>query len=236
MKRVMLAWSSGKDSAWTLELLRRSPDVEVAGLFTTMDEGRGRVAVHAVRSKLLEAQARAAGLPLDTIPLPYPCPNAVYEAALAAFVARAESEGVSHFAFGDLFLEDIRRYRERQFAGLGVELLFPLWDLPTRALAEEMVASGLRAWITCVDSRQAPREWAGRIFGPEFVAQIPAGVDPCGERGEFHTFAFEGPMFDAPIRTRAGEISERDGFVYADVLPHSFPQNGEETGVTPGRE
>ena len=214
----MLAWSSGKDSAWTLQLLRRAPSLEVAGLFTTMDEGHGRVAVHAVRSELLEAQARATGLPLHTIPLPYPCPNAVYEAALAAFAARAAGEGVSHFAFGDLFLEDIRRYRERQFAGLGVELLFPLWGLPTRALAEEMVASGLRAWITCVDSRQAPREWAGRIFGPQFVAQIPAGIDPCGERGEFHTFAFEGPMFDAPIGTRVGDVSERDGFVYADVL------------------
>lgn len=219
MKRVMLAWSSGKDSAWTLELLRRDPECEVAGLFTTMEEGRGRVAVHAVRSELLEAQARAARLPLHTIALPYPCPNAVYEAALADFVARAASEGVSHFAFGDLFLEDIRRYRERQFAGLGVELLFPLWGLPTRALAEEMVASGLRAWITCVDSRQAPREWAGQVFGREFLARIPAGIDPCGERGEFHTFAFEGPMFAAPIASRVGEVSERDGFVYADVLP-----------------
>lgn len=217
-KRVMLAWSSGKDSAWMLHRLRRDPDVDIAGLFTTLNQSTGRVAVHEVRTELLEAQAHAAGLPLHAIPLPHPCPNTVYEAAIAAFVGRAKTEGVTHVAFGDLFLDDIRRYRERQFAALGVEPLFPLWGLATRALADEMVNSGLRAWITCVDSRQAPREWAGRLFEPAFVAQIPEGIDPCGERGEFHTFAFEGPMFDAPIPTRIGEVAERGGFVYADVL------------------
>lgn len=220
MKRVLLAWSSGKDSAWTLQKLRGMAEVEIAGLFTTMNVDNGRVAVHAVRPELIEAQARAAGLPLHKIALPYPCPNAVYEAALARFFA-TEAPRVTHVAFGDLFLEDIRRYRERQFAALGLELIFPLWDLPTRELADEMVAHGLRAWITCVDTRRAPREWAGRRFDPEFVANVPEGIDPCGERGEFHTFAFEGPMFAAPISTRCGEVWERDGFAYADVLSSS---------------
>jgi uncharacterized protein (TIGR00290 family) len=217
-KRALLGWSSGKDSAWTLQLLRRTPDVEVAGLFTTVAEGSGRVAVHEVRSDLLEAQAATLGLALHKIPIPRPCPNAVYEAAIGEFIVRAKREGITHVAFGDLFLEDIRRYRERQFAGTGVEPLFPLWGLPTRALAEEMTASGLRAWITCVDPRQAPRAWAGVLFDSDFVRRIPEGVDACGERGEFHTFAFAGPMFRTPIVTRVGEVTERDGFVYADVL------------------
>lgn len=215
MKRVRVAWSSGKDSAWMLHRLRAMPDVEIAGLFTTLRAGAGRVAVHEVRESLLEAQARAARLPLHRIELPHPCPNAVYEAALERFFS---SQSATHVAFGDLFLEDIRRYRERQFKASGLELLFPLWGEPTRTLAEEMVAGGLRAWITCVDTRQAPREWAGRLFDRDFLLQLPEGVDPCGERGEFHTFAFAGPMFSAPIAARVGEVSERAGFAYADVL------------------
>jgi uncharacterized protein (TIGR00290 family) len=218
VKRVLIAWSSGKDSAWTLQVLRNAPDVEVAGLFTTMNAETERIAVHAVRAELLEAQANAAGLPLYQIPLPSHCPNTVYEAALAQFAAAAKDRGTTHLAFGDLFLEDIRRYRERQFGNSGIELLFPLWGRPTRALAEEMVACGLRAWIACVDARQAPREWAGRCFDPQFVSAIPAGIDPCGERGEFHTFAFAGPMFSNPIATTIGALTEREGFVYADVL------------------
>ncbi len=217
-KPTLLAWSSGKDSAWALRQLLRSPAVEVAGLFTTVAEASGRVAVHDVRPDLLQAQAAALGLTLHRIPIPSPCPNAVYEAAIADFMARAKHKGITHAAFGDLFLEDIRRYRERQFAAMGVELLFPLWGLPTRSLAEEMTAGGLRAWITCVDPRQAPREWAGALFDSDFVRRIPEGVDACGERGEFHTFAFAGPMFRAPLATRVGEVTERDGFVYADVL------------------
>lgn len=217
-KRALVAWSSGKDSAWTLHRLRDDPAFEVVGLFTTVNEKPERVAVHAVRVPLLEAQAKASGVPLHKIPIPHPCPNAEYEAAIARFVERARRDGVTHVAFGDLFLEDIRRYRERQFTGSGVELLFPLWGLPTRSLAEEMTGSGLRAWIVCVDPRQAPRSWAGQVFGPAFVQRIPDRVDPCGERGEFHTFAFAGPMFRAPLETRIGDIAERDGFVYADVL------------------
>jgi uncharacterized protein (TIGR00290 family) len=218
VKRVLIAWSSGKDSAWTLQVLRNSPEIEIAGLFTTMNADTDRIAVHAVRAELLEAQAKAANLPLYRIALPSPCPNSVYEAALAQFAVAAKESGTTHLAFGDLFLEDIRRYRERQFANSGLELLFPLWGRPTRALAQEMVASGLRAWIACVDTRQAPREWAGRCFDPQFVAAIPAGIDPCGERGEFHTFAFAGPMFSTAIATTIGALTARDGFVYADVL------------------
>ena len=218
-KRVMLSWSSGKDSAWALHLLRRNPDVECIGLFTTVNREFDRIAMHAVRSTLLNAQAASIGLPLDVIPIPYPCPNETYEAAMAAFVEVAKRRGVTHFAFGDLFLEDIRRYREAKLAGTGIEPLFPLWGLPTRALAEEMVAGGLRAFITCVDPKQAPREWAGRLFDAAFIDAMPSGIDPCGERGEFHTFVCNGPMLGNPVEVVVGEIAEREGFVFADLLP-----------------
>lgn len=217
MGKALIAWSGGKDSAWTLRRLRGSPGTEVAGLFTAVEEDTGRVAVHSVPRSLLEAQARAAGLPLHRIAIPRPCPNAVYEAAVAKFVEGAVRDGVTQLAFGDLFLEDIRRYRERQFAQSGVELLFPLWGEPTRPLAEEMIAGGLRAWIVCVDLARAPRAWAGRRFDGDFLKQVPDTVDPCGERGEFHTFAFAGPMFRAPLSTRSGAVTERDGFAYAEV-------------------
>jgi uncharacterized protein (TIGR00290 family) len=217
MGKALIAWSGGKDSAWTLQRLRAAPGTEVAGLFTTVEKDTGRVAVHAVPGSLLEAQARAAGLPLHRIAIPRPCPNAVYEAAVAKFVEAAVRDGVTQLAFGDLFLEDIRRYRERQFAQSGVELLFPLWGEPTRPLAEEMIAGGLRAWIVCVDLARAPRAWAGRRFDDDFLQQLPDTVDPCGERGEFHTFAFAGPMFRAPLSARIGAVTERDGFAYADV-------------------
>jgi diphthamide synthase (EF-2-diphthine--ammonia ligase) len=175
-KRVMLSWSSGKDSAWTLERLRADPGVECVGLFTTVNEAFDRVAMHAVRRVLLEAQARAAGLPLEVIPIPWPCPNEAYEAAMARFVAGARLRGVTHFAFGDLFLEDIRRYREQKLAGSGITPLFPLWGLPTAPLAREMVAGGLRAYLTCVDPKQAPRAWAGRSFDAPLLDAMPASV------------------------------------------------------------
>jgi uncharacterized protein (TIGR00290 family) len=218
-KRVLIAWSGGKDSAWALHVLRRQPDVEIAGLFTTIHEDVARVAVHAVRTALLVEQASAAALPLHTLAIPRPCPNAVYEKVLSEFLEEQKKLGVGHVAFGDLFLEDIRRYRERQFAGSGVELLFPLWRLPTRALAQEMTAAGVRAWIACVDLRRAPREWAGATFDSRFVERMPAAMDPCGENGEFHTFVFEGPMVNAPVRARPGAITEEGGFAYADLLP-----------------
>ena len=218
-KRVMLSWSSGKDSAWALHKLRRDPDVECIGLFTTVNSEFDRIAMHAVRRSLLEAQAASIGLPLDIIPIPYPCPNETYEAAMSAFIGEAKARGVTHFAFGDLFLEDIRRYREEKLAGTGIEPLFPLWGLPTRALAKEMVAGGLRAFITCIDPKQAPREWAGRLFDAAFVDAIPAGIDPCGERGEFHTFVCDGPMLRQSVEVVAGAVVERDGFVFADLIP-----------------
>lgn len=218
-KRALIGWSSGKDSAWTLQVLRRDPDVEVAGLFTTVNRSDQRIAVHAVREQLLCAQAQALSLPVHRVPIPHPCPNEAYETAMADLAAAAKQDGVTHLAFGDLFLEEIRRYRERIFAGVGVELLFPVWGLDTRLLAEEMTAHGVRAFIVCVDGRRAPREWAGQVFDSQFVKRIPAGVDPCGENGEFHTFAFDGPMFRHPVGARLGGIAERDGFVYADLLP-----------------
>jgi uncharacterized protein (TIGR00290 family) len=217
-KRVYLSWSSGKDSAWALEVLRADPGVELLGLVCTVTEAFDRVAMHGVRRALLEEQARAAGLPLRVLPLSYPCSNEHYEAAMRSFVAEVAREGATHLAFGDLFLEDVRRYRESLLAGTGLDPLFPLWGRDTRALAAHMTAAGLRAWIVCVDPRQAPREWAGRVYDPAFVAAVPPEVDPCGERGEFHTFAFAGPMFRAPIAARAGEVVERDGFVFADLL------------------
>jgi uncharacterized protein (TIGR00290 family) len=213
----MLAWSGGKDSAWALHVLNNT--CEVAGLFTTVHHDTGRVAVHEVRGELLRTQARATGVPLHVVPIPRPCPNAAYERAIAELIAGAKPMGITHFAFGDLFLEDIRRYRERQFAGSGVELLFPLWDSPTRALAEEMTTAGLRAWVTCVDARRAPRDWAGKVFDRAFVDAVPPGIDACGENGEFHTFVFEGPMLRAPVRALPGAASESDGMVCVDLLP-----------------
>lgn len=217
--KALLAWSSGKDSAWALHTLGQRADVEVVGLLTTINEAHDRVAMHAVRRSLLEAQARAAGLPLWPVPIPHPCSNEAYEAAMDAVIRRARDSGVGAIAFGDLFLEDVRRYRERQMAGSGLELLFPLWGRDTRALAEEMLEGGLRAWITCVDPRALQASFAGRAFDHALLSDLPAGVDPCGENGEFHTFACAGPMFGRAVAVRAGEVVTREGFVFADLLP-----------------
>jgi uncharacterized protein (TIGR00290 family) len=217
--KAWLAWSSGKDSAWSLHVLRAADEVEVVGLLTTINAAFERVAMHAVRAELLRAQARAAGLPLVEVPIPWPCSNEQYEAAMAAAIARARAEGVSVMAFGDLFLEDIRAYRERQLAGSGLRPVFPLWGRPTAALAAEMIAGGLRARLTCVDPRALAPSFAGRELDAALLADLPPTVDPCGERGEFHTFAWDGPMFRAPVAVRGGEIVERDGFVFADLLP-----------------
>ena len=216
--KALLSWSSGKDSAWSLLVLRKRRAVEIVGLLTTVNEVYSRVAMHAVRVELLEAQAEAVGLPLWKIPIPSPCSNREYEAAMLAAIERAKSEGVNTFAFGDLFLEDIRRYREESLGGTGVSPIFPIWALPTKELAQEMIASGLRARITCVDPKQLPGSFAGREFDMHFIADLPSTVDPCGERGEFHTFAYDGPMFQHPVPVQSGEIIERDGFVFADLL------------------
>jgi uncharacterized protein (TIGR00290 family) len=219
--KALLAWSSGKDSAWSLHVLRQQGGVEVAGLLTTVNESFGRVAMHAVRRELLEAQAGAAGLPLRAVSIPHPCPNDVYEAAMAGALDEARAAGIEAVAFGDLFLEDIRRYREERMAPTGLRPLFPLWGRPTRALAEEMIDGGLRARLTCVDPRALDASFAGRAFDHDLLAALPPEADPCGERGEFHTFAWDGPMFRSPIPVVAGEVVHRDGFVFADLLPET---------------
>jgi uncharacterized protein (TIGR00290 family) len=217
--RALLAWSSGKDSAWALQELRQQGEVEVVGLLTTLNQAFERVAMHAVRVALLREQAAAAGLPLIEVPLPWPCSNAEYEAAMSAALAAAKADGINAVAFGDLFLEDIRRYREERMAATGLRPLFPLWGEPTDALARRMIAGGLRARLTCVDPRQLAPSFAGREFDAAFLAELPPTVDPCGERGEFHTFAYAGPMFARPVSLLGGEVVERDGFFFADLLP-----------------
>jgi uncharacterized protein (TIGR00290 family) len=219
--KALLAWSSGKDSAWSLQVLRAQDEVEVVGLLTTINQAFDRVAMHAVRTELLRAQAEAVDLPLLPVAIPWPCSNAEYEAAMAAAIARAVAEGISAVAFGDLFLEDIRRYREERLQGTGVRPLFPIWATPTGALAKQMVAAGLRARLTCVDPKQLDGDFAGREFDAALLATLPPSVDPCGENGEFHTFAYDGPMFRHPVAIRGGEVVTRDGFVFADLLPEA---------------
>lgn len=218
-EKVWLCWSSGKESAWSLHEMRRNGEVEVVALLSTLNRDAGRVAMHAVRERLLEAQAAAAGLPLVKVWIPGPCSNEQYEAAMAEAMSRAKSEGTTRVAFGDLFLEEVRRYREQKLAGTGIEPIFPLWGRKTDALARQMVASGLEARITCVDPGKLAPNFAGRAYDAALLADLPQGVDPCGENGEFHTFVHAGPMFDRPIPIRGGEIVERDGFVFADVVP-----------------
>lgn len=215
--QVLLSWSSGKDSAWALHALRRDPAAEVVGLLTTFNEVYDRVAMHAVRRDVVEAQARAAGLPLWHVPIPSPCPNEVYEDRMRALLERARAAGVTGVAFGDLFLEDVRRYREDRMAGTGIAPLFPLWGRPTPALAREMIAGGLRARITCVNPARLDRGFAGREFDAALLADLPDDVDPCAERGEFHTCCYAGPMFDAPVPITPGEVVEREGYVFADL-------------------
>lgn len=221
MKRILLSWSSGKDSAWALHVLRRRTGVDVAGLFCTTNREYGRGAMHGVRKDLIERQAERAGLPLELVPIPHPCSNAEYDALMGDFVGRAKARGVEGIAFGDLFLEDVRAYRESRLAGTGLEAVFPLWGMPTHALAREMIAGGLRARITCVDPGQLAAEFSGCEYDGAFLERLPDGVDRCGENGEFHSFAFDGPMFDGPIGVDVGETVSRDGFVFTDLLPQA---------------
>ena len=216
--KILVSWSTGKDSAWTLHVLNQQYPGAAAGLLTTTNEAFDRVAMHAVRRELLEAQAHAAGLPLHVLPLPWPCSNAQYESIMSAAVTGFVADGFTHVAFGDLFLEDVRNYRVTRLAGSGLEPLFPIWKTKTtKELAEEMVSAGLQARLTCVDPRKLDRTFAGRVFDRSLLTELPASVDPCGENGEFHSFAFAGPMFQHPIPNQLGEIVERDGFVFADV-------------------
>jgi uncharacterized protein (TIGR00290 family) len=216
--KTLLAWSSGKDSAWTLHALRRQ-NVEVGALLTTINEAAGRVAMHGVRRSLVEAQSEAVGVPLWKVPLPFPCTNEDYESRMAEACRRAVGEGFDCIAFGDLYLRDVREYRERRLAGCGLTPLFPLWGIPTAQLAREMIGAGLRARVTCVDSKVLDGGFAGREFDHALLAELPERVDPCGENGEFHTFVCDGPMFRAPVGVEAGEVRKIDGFVYADLLP-----------------
>ena len=219
MKKVLLSWSSGKDSVWALHLLRQQPEIEVVALLTSFNSAADRVAMHAVRRALVDAQAARTGIPQWSVDLPWPCSNAEYEERMRGVCQRAIAEGITAVAFGDLFLQDIRDYRERQLQGTGLEPLFPVWEIPTAQLARDMIAAGVKAKITCVDPAQVDRAFAGRDYDQTLLDSLPPGVDPCGENGEFHTFVYDAPVFSCPIEVRMGEIVERDGFVFADVLP-----------------
>ena len=219
-----MAWSSGKDSAWALHDVRRSGEVEVVGALTTVTSAFGRVSVHGVREELLLAQLEACGLPPTIVRIPYPCPNEIYEREMAAAMARALADGITHVVFGDLFLEDIRAYREQRLGPIGMTPLFPLWRRPTDALAREMISGGVDARIVAVDLKKLPKEFAGRRFDHTLLADLPVGVDPCGENGEFHSFVAGGPMFTRAIEVALGETVERDGAAYADLIPAVRPK------------
>ena len=219
-QRVILSWSSGKDSAWTLYRLQQHKDYKVVGLLTTFNQEFDRSAMHGVRRGLVQSQARAAGLSLHEVPLPWPCSNKVYEQAmLDACSELHEQWDVALMAFGDLFLEDVREYREKFLEKTDFTPLFPLWNEPTDKLAEAMIDAGLRAKITCMDPNKLGREFAGRDFDRNFLGTLPNAIDPCGEYGEFHTFTWDGPMFKQSIQIQSGETVERDGFVFTDILP-----------------
>lgn len=217
--KTLLSWSSGKDSAWALHMLRQQPDITVVGLVTTVSDVFDRVAMHGVRRTLVEAQAAAAKLPLHILQIPYPCPNEEYERIMAAFIARQVADGIEIMAFGDLYLEDIRRYREARLAGTGLRPLFPLWNVPTGELVRDMIAGGLVAHVACLDPGKLPARFAGRKVDEAFLSELPVDVDPCGENGEFHTFVRAGPMFEKSIEVKLGEVVTRDGFVFCDFLP-----------------
>ena len=217
--KAFVSWSSGKDSAFALYEARRLGAFDVVGLLTTVNEVHHRVAMHGTRESLLDRQIAATGLPCLKIPLPSPCPNEIYEARMAEACASIMAQGVRHIVFGDLFLEDIRAYREARLKEAGMVGIFPLWQRDTRALAHEMIDSGLVAHLVCVDPRRLDRRFAGRRFDADLLAELPATVDPCGENGEFHTAVSAGPMFAAPIPVEPGEVVERDGFIFADVIP-----------------
>jgi uncharacterized protein (TIGR00290 family) len=216
--KALISWSSGKDSAFALHEVRQAGEFEVVGALTTVTETFGRVSIHGVRQEILQAQCEAAGLPQRIVPIPYPCPNEVYEARMGTAVAQAVADGVTHMIFGDLFLADIRAYREQKLAGSGIAPVFPLWDRPTHELAQAMIASGLEAYLATVDMKKLPAEFAGRKFDVRLLADLPAGIDPCGENGEFHTCVVAGPMYTHRLAVKTGERVERDGYGYCDLV------------------
>jgi len=216
--KALISWSSGKDSAFALDEIRRAGEFDVVGALTTVTEAFDRVSIHGVRQEILQAQCQAAGLPLRVVPIPYPCPNVIYEARMAEAVARAVSQGITHIVFGDLFLAEIRAYRERKLAGTGLTPVFPLWERPTLPLAHAMIESGIEAYLATVDLKKLPAEFAGRKFDLRLLADLPDGVDPCGENGEFHTCVVAGPIFSRALAVAAGERVQRDGYGYCDLI------------------
>ena len=217
--KALIAWSSGKDSAWALHEARRQAEFDIVGALTTVTDAFARVSMHGVREELLRAQLDAAGLPAAVVRIPYPCPNEIYEREMAAAMQDAKARGVTHIIFGDLYLADVRAYREKNLAGTGITPVFPLWGLPTGRLARDMIEAGVEAHLAVVDMKKLPAAFAGRRFDGGLIGALPAGSDPCGENGEFHTFVSAGPMLAYKIPVRVGETVERDGFAFADLLP-----------------
>jgi uncharacterized protein (TIGR00290 family) len=227
--KALIAWSSGKDSAWALHEVRRAGEVDVVGALTTVTNTFARVSMHGVREDVLYAQHEAAGLPSIVVPIPYPCPNEIYEARMASALADAKQQGVTHVIFGDLFLEDVRAYRESKLAGTGITPLFPLWQRPTDALAREMIDAGVETYLVCVDLKQLSMRFAGRRFDHALLADLPPSADPCGENGEFHSCVVAGPMFARRIDVAVGETVERDGFAYTDLIQRREARRVEAT-------
>jgi uncharacterized protein (TIGR00290 family) len=216
--KALISWSSGKDSAFALHEVLRAGVFDVVGALTTVTETYGRVSIHGVRQQILRAQLDSAGLPPRIVPIPYPCPNEIYETRMGEAVTTAAREGISHIIFGDLFLEDVRAYREQKLAGTGITPVFPLWGRPTLPLAREMIASGFEAYLATVDLKRLPAAFAGRKFDSQLLADLPGSVDPCGENGEFHTCVVAGPFFTQPLMVTPGERVERDGYAYCDLV------------------
>jgi uncharacterized protein (TIGR00290 family) len=218
LPKALIAWSSGKDSAWALHAVRQQGEFDIIGALTTVTDTFARVSMHGVREELLRAQLDAAGLPAIVVRIPYPCPNDIYERAMAAAIADAKVQGITHIIFGDLYLQDVRAYREKNLAGSGIAPVFPLWQVPTGQLARDMIDGGVEAHLAVVDLKKLPASFAGRGFDADLLAALPAGSDPCGENGEFHTFVSAGPMLSGKIAVKVGETVERDGFAFADLL------------------
>lgn len=218
-RKTLLSWSSGKDSAWALHILRQDPCIEVVGLFCTINQASERVIMHGISVTLLQQQAKNIGLPLYLIKIPHPCNNHVYASAMTTFLDSIKKQNIEYVAFGDLFLEEIRKYREDHLKETGVTPIFPLWGIPTRILSREMITSGLQAITICIDPKRISDKFAGRMYNESFLKAIPNDVDPCGEYGEFHTFVFDGPMFEKTVEFIPGETVHRDGFVFTDLIP-----------------